>query len=369
MVVRGGYGVYYNTSVYQNIALQMAQQAPLSTSLTVRNTASTPLTLANGFQYVQGITPTTFAVDPNFRVGHAQNWQLSVQRDLPWGLVATVMYLGIKGTRGMQEFLPNTYPTGAVNPCQTCPTGFTYLASNGNSTREAGQLQLRRRLRNGFTANLLYTFSKSIDDSALGGRGQGTYLTAQNWLDLSAERGLSSFDQRHSATFQVQYTTGMGVGGGMLLSGWKGTLLKEWTFQSQITAGSGFPLTPVILAPVNGTGFAGSIRPDYTGAPLYAAPAGLSLNPDAFRSPASGQWGNAGRNSIIGPSQLGVNTSMARTFRLGDRFNADLQINATNALNHVTFPSWNTTVGSTTFGLPASANAMRSVQTALRVRF
>ena len=268
----------------------------------------------------------------------------------------------------MQEFLPNTYPAG-VNPCPTCPTGFAYLTSNGNSTREAGQLQLRRRLRNGFTANLQYTFSKAIDDSALGGRGQGSYLIAQNWLDLSAERALSSFDQRHSATFQVQYTTGMGVGGGMLLGGWKGALLKEWTFQSQITAGSGFPLTPVILAPVNGTGFAGSIRPDYTGASLYASPAGLSLNPDALRSPASGQWGNAGRNSIIGPSQFGVNTSMARTFRLGDRFNADLQINATNALNHVTFPSWNTTVGSTTFGLPASANAMRSVQTALRVRF
>jgi hypothetical protein len=369
MVVRGGYGVYYNTSVYQNIALQMAQQYPLSYSLTQQNVLGCPIAIAFTRQCLTSTTTQqTFAVDPNFRVGYAQNWQLSVQRDLPWGLVSTVTYLGIKGTRGMQEFLPNTYPAG-VNPCPTCPTGFTYLTSNGNSTREAGQLQLRRRLRNGFTANLQYTFAKSIDDSALGGRGQGSYLIAQNWLDLSAERALSSFDQRHSATVQVQYTTGMGIGGGMLLSGWKGTLLKEWTFQSQITAGSGFPLTPFILAPVNGTGYSGSIRPNYTGAPLYAAPAGLNLNPEAFTAPASGQWGNAGRNSIIGPAQFGVNTSMARTFRLGDRFNADLQINATNALNHVTFPSWNTTVGSNTFGLPASANAMRSVQTALRVRF
>ncbi len=46
------------------------------------------------------ITPNTFAVDPNFRVGYAQNWQLSVQRDLPGSLQLTANYLGIKGTRG-----------------------------------------------------------------------------------------------------------------------------------------------------------------------------------------------------------------------------------------------------------------------------
>ena len=70
----------------------------------------------------------------------------------------------------MQEFLPNTYPAGASNPCPACPAGFVYLTSNGNSTRHAGQSQLRRRLRNGFTASVQYTLSKAIDDAALGGR-------------------------------------------------------------------------------------------------------------------------------------------------------------------------------------------------------
>ena len=132
-----------------------------------------PLTLANGFNASPGTTPNTFAVDPNFRVGYAQNWQVSVQRDLPGSLVMTATYLGIKGTRAQQEFLPNTYPAGAVNPCPACPSGFTYLTSNGNSTREAGQFQLRRRLHNGFTATLQYTYSKSHRRRRLGGRGQG----------------------------------------------------------------------------------------------------------------------------------------------------------------------------------------------------
>jgi hypothetical protein len=369
MVVRGGYGVYYNTSVYQPIATQMAQQSPLSKSLSVQNTPEHPLTLANGFNVSPATTPNTFAVDPSFRVGYSQNWQLSVQRDLPAAMMMTATYVGIKGTRGMQQFLPNTFPVGALDPCPSCPRGFAYLTSNGNSTRESGAIQLRRRMHNGFTWNLQYTFSKSIDDAALGGRNQGGPLIAQNWLNLAAERGLSNFDQRHMVVAQAQYTTGMGMGGGTLLGGWRGGLLKEWTIASQVTAGSGLPLTPIYLAAVRGTGVTGSIRPDYTGASVYAAPAGLFLNPAAYAAPAAGQWGNAGRNSITGPSQLAVISSMGRTFRWGDRMNVDLRIDATNPLNHVTFPNYNTTVTSSQFGLPNSANAMRNVQTTMRVRF
>ena len=363
-VVRGGYGVYYNTSVYQTIATMMAQQSPLSKSLSVQNSPANPLTLANGFNANPASTPNTFAIDPNFLVGYAQNWQLSVQKDVTDSMVATLTYLGIKGTRGMQVFLPNTFPTGAPNPCPTCPAGYTYLTSNGNSTREAGQIQLRRRMHNGFASSIQYTFSSALDDAALGGRGQGTSVIAQNWLNLSAERGPSNFEQRHSLSAQAQYTTGMGLGGGTLMGGWVGALVKGWTFVTQITAGSGLPETPVYLTAVKGTGVTGSIRPDATGVSLNTPAPGRNLNPAAYQAPALGQWGNAGRNSITGPSQFALNASMGRSF---DR--ADLRFDATNALNHVTYPSWNTTVNGAQFGLPMAANPMRSLQATLRVRF
>lgn len=246
------------------------------------------------------------------------------------------------------------------------------MTSNGNSTRESGTVQLRRRLHNGFTATVQYTFSKSIDDSALGGgKGQGGPLIAQNWLDLGAERGLSSFDQRHLVNLQAQYTTGMGIGGGTLVNGWRSVLLKEWTIVSQITAGTGLPLTPIYYgAAVKGTGFTGSLRPDYTGASVYEAPAGRALNLAAYALPATGQWGNAGRNSITGPSQFSLNASLGRTFRMSDRLSLDVRVDAANALNHVTFPSWITNVTSTQFGLPPNqANPMRSLQTTVRMRF
>ncbi|MBV8841392.1 MAG: TonB-dependent receptor [Bryobacterales bacterium] len=369
IIIRAGYGVYYNTSVYQVIATQMAQQSPLSTSLSVANTPDHPLSLANGFIANPNVTTNTFAIDPNFRVGYAQNWQLSVQRDLPAGLQMVATYLGIKGTRAVQEFLPNTYPVGAVNPCAACPSGFIYMSSNGNSTREAGSFQLRRRLRSGFTATALYTYSKSIDDAALGGQGQGRAVIAQDWLNLDAERGLSNFDQRHLLNLQAQYTSGLGLGGGTLLGGWKGALLKEWTVTSQIIVGTGLPLSPVYPSAVVGTGVTGPVRPNYTGAPLYEAPAGLALNPAAYVAPAPGQWGNAGRNSITGPNQFSWNASLGRTFRASDRISLDLRVDAVNVLNHVTFTAWNTTVNNVQFGLPVGANAMRSLQTTLRMRF
>lgn len=82
---------------------------------------------------------------------------------------------------------------------------------------------------------------------------------------------------------QIQYTTGMGVKGGTLLSNWRGALFKEWTVATQLIAGSGLPETPILSLEVPGTGFIGVIRPDYTGAPLYSPPHGLALNPAALR--------------------------------------------------------------------------------------
>jgi len=161
----------------------------------------------------------------------------------------------------------------------------------------------------------------------------------------------------------------MGLAGGDLLSGWRGALLKEWIFATLITAGSGLPETPTLPFPESGTGFTGALRPSYTGAALYAAPAGLFLNPAAYAIPLPGQWGNAGRNSITGPARFSLNASIGRVFRVNDRFNLELRIDSVNPLNHVTFTSWDTAVTNAQFGLPAGEDAMRSLQALLRLRF
>jgi len=368
-IVRGGYGIYRNTNVYQSIAVQMAQQSPFSKSLSLQNSEANPLSLENGFVSPPGVTTNTFAADPHFRVGYLQSWQLSVQRDLPATLQMTLMYLGSKGTRLQQESLPNTFPSGAIQP-----SGYIYLSSNGNSIRHAAQFQLRRRLRNGFAAGFQYTYSRSFDDAPMmaediGTANQGGAAIAQNWLDFRAERAPSSFDQRHHINFQMQHTTGMGIGGGALMGGWKGVLFKEWTSALQLTAGSGFPLTPIYFAAVKGTGITGNLRPDVTGEPVMDAPPGFFLNPDAFRTPVGERWGNAGRNSITGPSQFSFDASLGCSFLYRDRYIVDFRVDVTNLLNHVTVKSWNATINSAQFGLPNRIDPMRSILTTLRLRF
>ena len=370
LLVRGGYGIYYNSSPYQSIAMQMSQQSPLSKSLSLQNSTETPLTLADGFNASPNTTTNTFAVDPDLSIGYMHIWQFSLQSDMPGALQITATYEGSRGRNALQEVLPNTYPTGAVNPCPSCPTGFRYRMSGGTSSRESGTIQVRRRLYHGFTATVQYTFSKSIDDAAPGAAGAtGSVFIAQDWRNPAGERALSSFDQRHAATIQFQYTTGIGSKGGMFLSGWRGALFKQWTISSQISAGSGLPLTPVYPVAVSGTGVSGPVRPDYTGADIHDAPPGLYLNPDAYRAPAAGHWGSAGRNSIAGPSQFTLSASLHRTFQTSNNTNCEVGVDVSNLLNHVSFTSWNTTVGSAQFGLPTSANGMRNIQTTLRWRF
>jgi hypothetical protein len=361
LVIRAGYGVYRNTSVYQSIALLMAQQPPLSKTFSIANSAANPLTLANGFVISPNVRSNTFAVDPDFRVSDAHNWQFSLQRDLPVSLTVTAAYLGTKGSRLMQEFVPNTYPSGAANPCPSCPSGFVYLTSNGSSERHAAQVQVRRRLRNGLAAVAQYTLSKATDDAAafttadLSGGS-----IAQNWLDLEAERARSSFDQRHVVTAQFEYSPTVRTARGAL---------EGFTFTGQLTAGSGLPLTPIYLTPLAGTGITGTVRADYTGAAIDQAPPGFYVNPAAFSAPAPGRWGSARRNSITGPAQFSLNMGVARTFLLTNRLTMEWRLDATNVLNRVTYASVNTIVGSPQFGLPNRANPMRKMQSGVRMRF
>jgi hypothetical protein len=368
MVVHAGYGVYRNTNVYQSIATLLAAQPPFSTTFNIASDPSNPLTLAEGFR-AAGSTLNTFAVDPRFRVSSAHTWDASVQQDFPGSLTFTATYLGIRGTNLMQQILPNTFPAGAANPCPTCPVGFRYLTSNGRSSRHSGQLQLRRRLSAGFTGMLQYTLAHALDDAAaFGGASLEGAALVQNWLDPDAEYARSNFDQRHLVSASVEYTTGSGIAGGTLLDGWKGRLLKDWTFTANVSAGSGLPLTPVYFAPIGGTGIIGSLRADTTGV-VNDPPRGSYANPAAFTVPAPGEWGTASRNSMSGPSTFALNAAVARTFRIGNRLNFDWRIDALNVLNRVTYASVNTLVTSPQFGLPTRTNDMRKLRTSIRVRF
>jgi Carboxypeptidase regulatory-like domain len=369
LVIRAGYGIYRNTSVYEPITTRLAQQPPLSNTFSVTNNPAHPLTLANPFAVMPADIINTFAVDPDFRVGYAQTWQISLQRDLPGSLNVTASYLGTSGHRLPQQILPNTFPPGAVDACLGCPSGFVYLTSQGRSSRHAGQVQLRRRLHNGLSASLQYTLSKADDDVAafVSGSLDGAAI-AQDWRNPAAERAPSNFDQRHVVGAQFEYTTGVGARGGGLLTGRTGSLVKGWVIAAQLTAGSGLPLTPIYLLPVNGTGVTGTIRPSLTGDSTRASD-GAYLNAAAYAPPSAGHWGTAGRNSVVGPGQFQLNAGVGRTFPLHGHTSLDWRVDATNVLNRVTFANVDMVFGSSQFGRANLASPMRNIQMTIRARF
>ena len=367
LVIRGGYGTYYNTSVYNTIANNMALQPPVATSFNVATTAlplSVPMNqffsfVSNQNQLNNTIT-NTYAVDPNYRIGYAQMWQIAVQQDLGHSLVGTLTYNGTKGTHLDQSILPNSAPAGGTP--NGLPSGYIYEQSNGNSIYHGVSAQLQRRFRSGVSANAIYTHSRAIDNA----------VQAQNFLDTSAERALSSTNRPNVLNLNWQYSTAVGRGGGMLIQGWKGALLKDWTITNAISAGTGLPLTPTlggVRSTTTGTGITGSLRADATGLPVNAAASGQPFNYLAFAIPAAGQWGNAGRDTITGPTQFSLNGSLGRTFRVTERKSIDLRFDATNALNHVTFSSFNTSIGSNNLGLLSGPSNMRSMTATLRFRF
>jgi hypothetical protein len=155
-----------------------------------------------------------------------------------------------------------------------------------------------------------------------------------------------------------------------LINGWKGAIFKDWTVSSGINLHSSNPLTATVggnLSQVSGTAVSNMVRAEATGLPIEAA--GLLFNTAAFTTPASGTWGDAGRNTIPGPNVFSLDGSLQRIFRMGERRSVDFQMQATNLLNHVTITSWGTVLGSSNWGLASNAAAMRKVSFNLRFRF
>lgn len=375
--VRAGYGWYYNGNIYQQIAARLAAQPPFATSNTVNTSLADVLTLANGFTTTPAgkTVLNTFAVDPNYRIGYAQTWNVAIQQDLGRGLVFEIGYLGTKGTRLDTQRMPNRAAPGSPLTAEERrqigdATGFTYESSEGDSIYHALQVRLMRRFRRGISFQAFYTFGKSIDDSStFGGAGN---TVAQNDKDLAAERGLSSFDRRHTFTMNFVLTSPVAAANSNLLAAhtWLTRLLRDWTLSGGVTAETGTPLTARVLGNLSdssGTGSVGSGRADATGLPI-ASDAGF-FNVAAFTAPPAGQFGNAGRNTIPGPGLFSLNSSFGRSFSLGERRRLEFRVDSNNVLNHASFTNVGTVVNSLTYGLPTAASAMRSMAATLRFRF
>ena len=368
-VVRAGYGINYNAGVYQTIAQQLAAQPPFAVTDTVLASRLNPVPLETALLHVApGVALNSYAVDPNYRLGFVQIWNLDAQRDLTRTINVGVGYTGSKGSNLDILRAPNRGPDG-VRIADVAP--FLYESSGGDSILHALTLRVRKRLAGGFAANASYTLSRSIDDaSSIGG---GAAVVAQNDQDLEAERGLSSFDQRHRFTGGIVFELPFGPDRRWLQEGAAAALLEGWQLNATVQLASGTPFTARVLGDVADVarGTNGTLRANYDGAPIALSDPTVAsfFDTAAFSIPAPGTFGDAGRNTIVGPGTSVVNLGVTRNVALGGNRGLSLQVLASNLFNTVQYASIDTVLNSPTFGQVTAVRPMRRVQLLVRFRF
>ncbi|MGA2888410.1 MAG: TonB-dependent receptor [Terracidiphilus sp.] len=383
-VLRVGYGMNYTVSQYATFASTMARQ-PIANQPSFVNeqtneagSACIALTLSNGFCPVATVsTPGDYELDPHYHLPYVQVWNLDIQKTLPWGVVLNAGYNGSKGS----DLDVTSAPRASVTSAQTDRTNllFNYEQSGAFSRFNAGTLRVNKRLSSGIALGANYQYSHSIDDA--GSVGGTSTVVAQNWQDLAAEEGNSSFDQRHKVTGTYLYELPFGKDKFWVTSGVGSHILEGFSVSGSFTFATGAPLTPSYQAAVSSVacGTAGSLRPnrDYT---KSITGGGGSLkewfNTTAFTQPEAANssypcdvFGTASRNSIAGPGAIQNNMSLSKTMQLGDTRSMEVRATASNVFNTVQYAGVDTNAASPTFGQVTSAGSMRAFQFTARFRF
>jgi hypothetical protein len=369
LILRGGYGVSYNSGAYAAFARQFASQPPFAVTNTQLGALNSILLMESA---LTGGSPTettnTFGVDKQYALGRVQTWNVDLQRSLSQAWTVSANYTHTRGSSLDMVRAPNRGPDGlrieGVQP-------FLWQTSEGSSILHSATFTLQRRQVRGLGGRVTYVLARSRDNApSIGG---GT-VVAQNDQDIESEWGLSNFDRRHRLTAELSAELPFGPNRPWLSNGgvWA-SLLENWRLSANVVVDAGTPLTARLRGAARDVaqGQNGALRADYNGQPVGLDDPTIDrfFNTDAFAVPAPGLFGTSARNLIIGPGSRQVDGQLSRDIRLGGTRALTIQVRATNLLNLVNYTAIDAFVNSPTFGQVTSVRPMRSAQLNLRFRF
>ncbi len=384
-VVRAGYGINYNTGQFAKFAKSLSFQPPFAATQTNTvpiSNATTPtgcstttpttaanLTLANGFGCsTQQTIQNNYAVDPDYRLGMVQTYNLNIQRTIPLGIVLNLGYTGAKGSDLDVVGSPNSTPLGVTTP-NASP--FSYETSVASSRSNQLVVSAQKRQQKGIALGITYTYGHAIDDASSVGGSSGAGL--QNFRQLQLEEGNSAFDVRQSASGNWVLELPFGPNRAFFNKGGKlSHAVDGFSLSGNFTFSTGSYFTPFYSGSQAEAASGGlfTLRPDRVAGVSTKGPGtvGDFFNTAAFVKPA-GEYGTASRNSIEGPGTVSATASLSRTVELGDTRSFEARVTASNVFNTVQYSSINTTLNSNNYGNVTSAAAMRAVQFQARYRF
>jgi hypothetical protein len=370
MTLRAGFSMFYVESYLNTLSAEMANQPPFATASTLTQQSATTVPLSfqtNLSTALPGSVTNTVAVNPNYQVPYAMIWNAGIEYNLARSTYLEVMYTGTRGVH-LDELLGFSSATNGV----TNAAGFTYDTSGAFSNFHALQVRLQKRMTRGLMFMARYTYSKSLDDaSTIGGGGQ---TVIQNNADPRGDYGLSSFNMTHQFLGMFSYQLPFGDRRRFAAKGWQKNVFGEWRVNGSFTAHSGTPFTVRVFSKdqacqnVPGTN---SERANQSGGTSLPDPTVLQwFNTSAFSIPTA-CFGDAARNSVIGPGAFVVNSGVTKSIPFGrdGLRRLDFSWNASNLLNHPNYTGLSTVLGSSTFGQITSVAGMRSMTFTTRFNF
>jgi hypothetical protein len=411
--VRASFGLQH--SLLDTLDYRFDQAAPFNSVIAVSNSSvSLPTTGATA------ISPST--VQSDISTPTVLAWTLRVEQQIA---PSTSLTLGYVGSHGYHQILSEDLnePASVICPNAACPTGANSLPNNtiyypttakanpavanttswvsqGSSSYNAFEADLRRGFANGFQLRANYTYARNLDD----GSAWNTSVSANTPAFVEypnqprLDWGPAATDIRHLAAISGSYD--LPFGHNHLLLGQTNSatdhLVSGWTLSTIVTLQSGFPFSPQLGYNPTGSGDSRNpVRPNanpaFTGS-LYtqgttAQKVAQFFNPAAYSAPAYGTVGNLGRDTLTGPGYKDIDLSLAKTTQIDERFRLQFRAEFFNVLNHTnlltpsetvftTGPTQGTAANQTTAavvsptaGVITSAATTRQIQLGLKLLF
>jgi len=384
-VIHGGFGIH--RALLDNLDYRLDQTAPFNATESLKNVPVAGLLIVPGSALPAGTKISPSGAQPDLYTPTVITWTFKIEQQIAPNTSLGVGYVGSHGyhellSADVNEPVPTIvngapyYPTGAplANPALANTT--TWL-SEGLSSYNALQIDVNRRFAQGFQVRGTYTFSKSLDDgtalnSSVGANAPGFVMYPGNpkW-----DWSLSNADARNIAAVNASYQLPFG----RKARGLAEKLAAGWALSGIETAQSGFPFTPQLgFNPSNNGDSRNPVRPSwnpaFSGSVIEGGP-GQYFNPNAFVLPATGTYGNVGRNVLTSPGLVSTDFSVAKNTAISEKVHAQFRAEFFNVFNRVNFATPNAVVfssagsaPSTTAGvITSTASTSRQIQFGLKL--
>ena len=409
LVVRAGYGLYYNSGANQisNLLLgalyggvpggfdgyEIDNSTPQAASVSQVFPASPqiplgtfPVSTGPGQGYFgSGVEQTIFYADrqQSFRTPYIHRYLLDIQKGLSHNSAITFSYIGAEGRNGWYFVDQNAapYQTGwasidaynAARPFNSGRFGDIYLQRAGlNSNYNAGIVKFTRQMSHGLQILTHYTYSKTLGDRGI--IGQGTQDTGYNYpQSIIRSYGEETFSHRHRFLFQTTYEPKYAQS----LPAYLRPALGDWHISAIATFESGDALTVFNgagnqandFAPYNGLGNLDMVQnPNFSHGKRSF---GEYFDTSAFVVPPNNVQGTAAPGVVRGPGQNNWDISFGKNIAFHERLHAELRADMYNAFNHTQWNAVSTQLNGSTgpFGQVTGSREGRIIQLAAKVVF